>query len=713
MRLPRTLAAALVMAVPAACSDEAEEPLEVIIRENTRVMDADARDRLQAYDPATGTLVFAGTTEMLAALQPGDVLASEPTAAAPYGLLRKVTLVTPQGSGLAVDTVQASLREVIVQGELRADLALEPADLRSTKVLNPAAQALTAQPLTVSGLGFDIPVSGVLHDADGNPSTTADQVRVSGSLGFALGLTLDLGFRFEYDPPFDVDLTTKVVGILRMQERTSIDVTVAGAVSFDESVALASYEFGPYTFFVGPVPVVIVPVVTVAISGDGQASAALGFGANQSLTIEAGVRKDYGSGFRPVFSVTPSGSAHAPDLVASRSGPSFQVRGGLTARGAMRLYGLAGPYAELGAYALMTGGIGRAPPWRLWGGVRGGLGVEVDLAFWDYRYGTEVNPDMWFIAEATGNTAPELLDVLPASGTTIQVNQPVQLLSFAADVEDGYGCCPSTWVSSVEGTLSRPTGWYTFTTPGTRDLTVTARDSAGAASASKTVRISVVNSPPVVTLASPTAATTWYRGVPLMIYGWGTDGNEPCSSLTLEWTSGLAADVLPAASCDAPVLVTFATNGTRTLSLRATDSFGARATKSVSVTIVDPPGDIPPQVLILKPTPGAGMHNGSNRVEARIYDPDTPTLNYAWGVTNAQTGTSQAASGVVTGADVPLDVPITPNVLDEIVGSASPEPGKLLCSVNTPNTVALFAFTDFTAPGGEARVDVTCTYQVR
>ena len=128
-----------LIALLAGCggSSKGPEPVPVIVRDNTRVLSADGRALLASFDMSTGDLVFSSTTPQLAALNVGNLLASEPTPAAPYGFLRKVVSVTPQGAGLLVATTPGSLREAIVQGDLVADGRLSPANLTGFRVLQP------------------------------------------------------------------------------------------------------------------------------------------------------------------------------------------------------------------------------------------------------------------------------------------------------------------------------------------------------------------------------------------------------------------------------------------------------------------------------------------------------------------------------------------------------------------------------------------------
>ncbi|GEM_PF-3380304 len=88
----------------------------------TEIANADA----QEIDPATaslletmtpgGDLVFSGDSSQLDGLVDGAVLSSEPTTSNPDGFFRKVTGVVDSGGTVTVQTVQATLADVLVKG---------------------------------------------------------------------------------------------------------------------------------------------------------------------------------------------------------------------------------------------------------------------------------------------------------------------------------------------------------------------------------------------------------------------------------------------------------------------------------------------------------------------------------------------------------------------------------------------------------------------
>lgn len=237
------------------------------------------------------------------------------------------------------------------------------------------------------------------------------------------------------------------------------------------------------------------------------------------------------------------------------------------------------------------------------------------------------------VLEALGNVAPTF--DLPGSLTAL-LNLPAQLSITPIDIEDPFPCCTVTWSSDVDGALG--TGWSierTFTTTGSRTITVTATDSGGA-STTRTTVLNVVNEAPQVAITSPADGAAVYRTGPVLLRAQASDRNEPNEALAcdrLVWTSSVQTDAFPQSGC--LLRTTFASNGPRTLTVTATDPQGAQDSASVTITVVDPPANLPPLVQIEQPT----FHQRDLAVNAPMplvgsgFDPEGATaLTYLWTV---------------------------------------------------------------------------------
>jgi PKD repeat protein len=239
------------------------------------------------------------------------------------------------------------------------------------------------------------------------------------------------------------------------------------------------------------------------------------------------------------------------------------------------------------------------------------------------------------VQAALGNIPPTL--DLPTGGE-VPLNVALSYSADVSDFEDPFPCCTVRWVSNVDGTLSTTRQLdHTFTTPGPRTITVTATDSGGA-SVQASFSLNVVNYAPVASIFKPTAGTQVFRGAKLVLRGRATDRNEPGELLAcnrLVWTSSIATDFVPPLSgCEHEV--SFASNGSRTLTLTATDPQGLTNAQptTVQVNVVEPQGNLPPFVNITNPKDFANIGRDETiTLSASVSDPENTTpLSYQWTV---------------------------------------------------------------------------------
>ncbi|GIW36685.1 MAG: hypothetical protein KatS3mg073_0830 [Meiothermus sp.] len=242
------------------------------------------------------------------------MLVSEPTPAAPYGLLQKVKGISRAGNTVTVQTEEADLGEALEQGEADFQKTLTPSDLQSAQALAQSvrfAGGLTAysaqggvRPMATLDFSFD----EVLYDQDNNPSTTNDQVRVSGKVffdvqnGFSAGVSWKKVFGV---PTYPNGVYFKAA--YGIKQSAEVKVSSGLGYSINKEKELASFNFSPITVFVGPLPLVFVPSLKMVVNASGQVSAGLSFGATQSLNAQACL--EYTNGFNNCSSFGESFSA--------------------------------------------------------------------------------------------------------------------------------------------------------------------------------------------------------------------------------------------------------------------------------------------------------------------------------------------------------------------------------------------------------------------
>jgi hypothetical protein len=612
--------AALLAVLLAACGGGGQGPrgdggdggpsaplLPAIIPRTTKVADADTRAALTAFE-ADGTLRFSRSTAVLSALAAGDVIVSEPAAAARHGFLRRVVAVDRSGGTVVVSTTGATLTDAIDQGELRAVRELTPAMLSaSDPIIWPMAPgapglrgaqgppAVWRPPLLLAADG-DYPFF-VRIDA-----SLGDNIKAQGFLGFGLSVDFQVRIGAKWLPPFvKVEHVRAGLGI---RQKGSLSLVAGAGVRVGSQVTVAIWPFTPIVFAIGPVPVVITPVLKIQVGAKGEVMASLTYSVAEELPIAAGLDYNPDDGWRSYSSGSP---VYESNSVAAKVSAAVEVSAG--ARGELLLYGLAGGFAEINGFLKLDAQVPRYPIWRLSGGVDAFVGVSLDLIAARYESRENIARRDFPIAQAP-NAPPSLRIAGPAAGTTVDSAAlgGTPLVAEVSDLEDGAACCAVTWSDDRGETI--PAGkevTASFSTPGTHLLTATAVDALGAM-ASATVSINVAKRPPTAAILKPAAMQAGLAvGVPTALQGQGMDGPGMLPCDRLRWTSSVPGDTFSDGATGCLLTATFASEGPRRLTLTATDAFGMSGTAFVDVTVGPRPATPVVSAFIREPIDGGEL----------------------------------------------------------------------------------------------------------
>jgi formylglycine-generating enzyme required for sulfatase activity len=339
------------------------QALPPIIPDTTVILTELSTQHLLSVTAGGSIYTFSQMTPELALVDVGDVVVAGVTPNTPYGFLRLVTALNTPGGQVVLTTVQATLEDAIEQGELHVSQSLSPDMVVGTNAL-PGVRLIQNPQLEKSWHHQLVDV--ILFDADGFPSTTDDQVRANGSIT----LTLDFDFNLAVQN-FSLQhlaFTTSV------EENASLEITAAVfAAEIDKEVTLASHELGQITVPVGPVPVVIIPEVSLVVGLDGQVYVGISTSVAQRLNVSAGAH--YRGGAWGVHESLETGFTYSPpDPTAS-----MEMKGYLGPELALKLYGVAGPYARVQSFAQLQVDLFADPWWQLWGGLELPVGVKVEV----------------------------------------------------------------------------------------------------------------------------------------------------------------------------------------------------------------------------------------------------------------------------------------------------------------------------------------------
>lgn len=265
----------------------------VEIADNVIIVDDNNNQSLIGID--SSKLVFDKTSGFSLNVVPGSILVSGIGTNCPQGYLRKVLSIQSTPTNITYYTEQASLSEVIINGELHIKQAYDDASR--------------------SG-GFSISVDELVYDRDFNPLTTDDKIIIRGSVDIKPKLILDAKWKGF------MNLDYMKVGFEMENTR---DLEIIGDISilprnFHKEWDIYSKFLRPIQFQVGPVPVVITSYFKVKVGVNGNAEVTINTKFQGTSEVEAYVEKPSGvnvgnySSWNRVLNVNGSNSLNITNL---------------------------------------------------------------------------------------------------------------------------------------------------------------------------------------------------------------------------------------------------------------------------------------------------------------------------------------------------------------------------------------------------------------
>ncbi len=596
-----------------ACGDglPSPKPPEVVIPATTKVLDKTAQAALETVQP--NTLTFSGVQTMKA----GDVVVSAPSTTAPDGFLRKVTGVRNENGKTILETAPATLRDAIQKGSLKETRALLASDVESTNLTKGVTYSAKGSGLQPKLSNPTFSFNKVLFDQDGKDTTTDDQVVLSGLLDLNTTVRFDWDIDF-FPPDFDFLAEAKFI-------ETS-NLKLKGKVSYDfvKKIRIGEVRFKAITFSIGPVPVVIRPIVQLDIGVRGSASGAVDVSVTQQLVVTAGAK--YNEEWTNLSDVSNTFTVDSSDISAAIKAEAFAD---VTLQ--LLLYEAVGLFVRPEVFVAFDAQLPRKPFWKLDAGIGIDVGVSIDKWGIEKEYSTRVFEKRFPIAQSQ-NSAPTVDFNL---FTTADLNRPVFISADGNDSEDGLNLS-YTWTSSLASNGVLGTGktiFIPFGTTGSRIISVIVKDSDGlTASQSKTINI--INSAPSIGVSEPNNTSVIYKALNYTLQASTTDVNEPnnfldCSRVT--WTSSVASDAFPKTGCE--INAVFSSVGVRTVTILATDPQGLSNTQTVDVNVLPTPANQPPNPVTIdspKATFDLPLAQGIVQLAGSALDPELKAVTFEW-----------------------------------------------------------------------------------
>ena len=382
--------------------------LPPIIPPTTNPLPPETTAGLLSVSPDGVAYTFDAMTAALAAVAPGEIIVAAPSATAPNGFLRRVTAINAAGGDVIVQTQPATLEDAIQQGEIVFSRRLSPAGLVAHH-LAPGVTLRLASAVSPQAAFYLEIRDVVIYDGDGNPGTTNDQVLANGSIEFEPTLNFSLLIRqgvIEH-MQFTVDA--------RETADLEIEAQLAAAGLRKEKLLGNPIQLQTFVVWVGPVPVVFAPVLTFQIGIDGSVHVGVSTGVTQALAASAGV--EYANRtWGPVSGLTNNFTWTPPTLHAG-----LDLKGYASVRLQVLVYGVVGPYGDVGPYLKLEADTSATPWWQLYGGIEVPVGVRVDPLGYKKIASYEVIAigTKQVLAQAT--TQPPLHNMVPVPAGTFQM----------------------------------------------------------------------------------------------------------------------------------------------------------------------------------------------------------------------------------------------------------------------------------------------------
>ncbi|MGJ8724115.1 MAG: sulfatase-like hydrolase/transferase [Roseibacillus sp.] len=226
----------------------------------------------------------------------------------------------------------------------------------------------------------------------------------------------------------------------------------------------------------------------------------------------------------------------------------------------------------------------------------------------------------------SGNTAPTVNVTAPADSTTVAIGSTVNFTATANDTDDGDLGASVTWTSDLDGNLGTGASISASSLSlGTHTITASVTDS-GSLSGDDSITITVndpSNTPPTVTITSPTTGTEIDTGTLLSFSGTASDVQDGNLTASLSWTSSIDGNIGTGASFSTSALST----GTHLITASTVDSGTLAGDDSITIVVSFNGATRPNIIVIICDDAGYADFEFMNGLSGETSEVPTPHLN--------------------------------------------------------------------------------------
>lgn len=345
----------------------------IIISELTKVIDSETRNAISNLDTTDFTFTFNNSTEVVSNLKVGDILVDSGSNLARYGYLRKVKKIDSSKGEVVVTTEPAGLTEAILQGSIRFNSGkLKTSQIQRMELADGVSlKTLKNSDFTVFDMDYDMEFG-----------SGQNKLTVEGNTS----LSIEVFFNFDWDycilcAPPEVEVTLFESGVA-LDQSASINVTSQNGATLPATrIPIATYYFEPWTFAIGPIPVVFIPKIQLFVEVDGSVTAEFSTGASESFSGRLGTKYTSDDGWGTIKEKTFTYDYYPPNLDLSA-----QVEANVGPEVSLMLYGVAGPFTNVTACSLLDAELHTdSGNWDLdyKVGVKAEVGVRIDILIFE------------------------------------------------------------------------------------------------------------------------------------------------------------------------------------------------------------------------------------------------------------------------------------------------------------------------------------------
>jgi photosystem II stability/assembly factor-like uncharacterized protein len=345
--------------------EEENDPADLstpIIAENTRVLDAQTREKISDIDTSNYTFTLSEHSHLSSDLKAGDIIVDDTSSLAPYGYMRRITNINDSKGDVVIQTEQAKLTEAVRQGTINFNSGtVNKSDIQRIKLAE--GVELSQDKFTV----FDFNYNKTIQTGNGS-------LEISGNTSLSMDFYFYMSWGFDFWS-MDVYLARFGTGV-NINQKASIITIAENGLTFDEEIPIASFYFSPYVVWVGFVPVVFVPKVSLYIDANGEITGVITASASEEYVGKIGVKYTDDDGWENVNqnSITTNFTPPNLDLEAN-----FETH--LTAEMSLLLYGIVGPFVNMSGCTEIGSTLYNSGNWKLFYNVGSmvSAGMTVDI----------------------------------------------------------------------------------------------------------------------------------------------------------------------------------------------------------------------------------------------------------------------------------------------------------------------------------------------